>query len=84
MDLVFIIEGTDDDLAAKAALDATAPAVYDGLVRQTYSIDRIAEDAWEGTVRYGKRPHRQDGYSKYTLNCNAVMCNVFFFMLVSR
>ena len=66
VDLVFVIEGTDDDLAAKAALDATAPAVYDGLVRQTYSIDRIAEDAWEGTVRYGKRSPRQDGFSKYT------------------
>jgi len=38
---------------------------YDGLVRQSLSIERIAEDVWEGTVRYGPRQPPQMGDSSY-------------------
>ncbi len=57
VDLKYLIIGTDDDLAAKAALADTAPDYYDGLVRQSRHIvpigDPTVTQSWEGTVRYG-------------------------------
>ena len=55
VELTYLIDGTSDDLAAKTALRDNSPVVYDGLIRQTYSIERIGETQWEGTVRYGRR-----------------------------
>jgi hypothetical protein len=54
VELRFVIRGTDDDVAAHAQLLDAAPALYGSLVRQTSHIERIAEDAWEGAVRYGQ------------------------------
>lgn len=65
IDLVFIIRGTDDDLAVKSALAAASPVLYDGLVRQSMHIERIAEDIWEGSVRYGKLEPPETGDSNY-------------------
>jgi|YNPBryantNP2012_1023418.scaffolds.fasta_scaffold00064_8 hypothetical protein len=65
VDLIFVARGTDDDIAAKTAILAIAPVYYDGLVRQSLSIERIAEDVWEGTVRYGPRQPPQMGDSSY-------------------
>jgi len=65
IDLVFIIRGTDDDLAVKSALAAASPVLYDGLVRQSMHIERIAEDIWEGSVRYGKLEPPETGDSSY-------------------
>jgi len=55
VELTYLIDGTSDDLAAKTALRDGTPLVYDGLVRQSYSVERIGETQWEGTVRYGRR-----------------------------
>jgi len=65
IDLVFIIRGTDNDLAAKTALAAASPVLYDGLARQSLHIERIAEDIWEGTVRYGEPQPPETGDSSY-------------------
>jgi len=55
VELVYLIDGTNDDLIAKSALRDASPVLYDGLIRQGYSIERVAETQWEGTARYGRR-----------------------------
>jgi len=46
------LQPTDRNLGrAKSALAAGSPVLYDGKVRQSLHIERIAEDAWEGSVR---------------------------------
>ena len=65
VDLVFVVRGTADDLEAKSALAAGSPVLYDGKVRQSLHIERIAEDAWEGSVRYGKLEPPQTGDSTF-------------------
>jgi len=55
VELLYNVWGTDDDLAAKAALEAQAPATYDGLVRKSCSVEPVGPELWEGTARY-QRP----------------------------
>lgn len=54
IDRVYVIRGTDDDVAAKDALGSAAPTNYDGLVRKSRHVERLAEMLWEGTARYGR------------------------------
>jgi len=65
VELIYVIRGTDDDLAARAALAATSPTIYAGLVRQSLHLERVAEDAWQGSVRYGKLEPPETGDSTY-------------------
>ncbi len=53
VELRYIVFGTSDDLEAKSELAATSPDTYDGLPRQTIQIEPLANDLWEGAVRYG-------------------------------
>jgi hypothetical protein len=53
VELLYIIRGTDNDIVAKQALIAAAPVLYNGLARQSLHLERIAEDIWEGSIRYG-------------------------------
>ncbi len=53
VELRYIVLGTDDDLVAKAELSSESPATYDGLPRQSVQIEPLANDIWEGSVRYG-------------------------------
>ncbi len=55
VELVYVIRGTSDDLEASAALLTASPLTYHGLVRQSRELERLAEDAWQGSVRYGVR-----------------------------
>ncbi len=68
VDLLYIIRGTDDDVTAHADLLATAPVFYGGLVRQSSHIERIAEETWEGTVRYGKLEPPETGDSSFSFD----------------
>lgn len=53
-ELRYVVRGTDDDLAARAALASEAPTTYDGLPRRTVGIEPgEAPGVWEGEVRYG-------------------------------
>ncbi len=54
VELRYIVFGTSDDLAAKAELASESPSTYDGLPRQSIQIEPLANDIWEGTVRYGE------------------------------
>jgi len=58
-ELTYLIDGTDDDIAARAALAATAPATHDGLVIESVEVEYYAEDRWVGTARY-QRLENQD------------------------
>ena len=53
VELSYFIKGTNDDLAARSALESTAPTQYDGLVRQDVQIEPTDNAMlWYGTVRY--------------------------------
>jgi len=59
--LTYIVRGTADDAAARAALAAEAPLTHDGLVRQTCAVDPVHIDSdnpaacvWTGSVEYGQ------------------------------
>ena len=36
VDLIYMVQGTEDDAAVRALVEATIPALYAGLVFQTY------------------------------------------------
>jgi len=65
VDLVAIVEGTDDDLAAKAALAAWLPDRYDGLALADYKLQRIGQEEWLGTGLYDRLEHQEVGDSTY-------------------
>lgn len=45
--------GTNDEIAAKAALEAAAPATYNGLTRTNTRVSPITDLHWEGEALYG-------------------------------
>jgi hypothetical protein len=68
VDLLYVVRGTDDDIVAHNNLLATAPVFYNGLVRQSSHVERIAETAWEGTVRYGLLEPLDTGESSFSFD----------------
>ncbi len=69
VELAFNIAGTDDDIAAKVALLAASPVWYDGLIRQSASIDPVGPQLWDGKVRYGRKEKQPPtGESTYTFD----------------
>ena len=56
IDLIYIIDGTDDDVAARSALAATAPSTHAGLVREEDSlhVEPVGALLWEGKARYSR------------------------------
>lgn len=55
VELLYIADGSDDDLAIKSAALAFLAPTYDGLISQSFSIKRIAEDEWLVSAIYGRR-----------------------------
>lgn len=53
-ELVYTVRGTNDDLAARSAAEAESPATYDGLPRQTVSVEPVGFELWEATARYAQ------------------------------
>ena len=53
VDLLYAIRGTEDDAEALAALASEAPSAYGGLVRQSWGVEPVGCDLWDGTARYG-------------------------------
>jgi hypothetical protein len=56
IDLLYTVSGTDDDVAARAALATSAPGSYSGLARDDESIhvEPLGGGLWDGKVRYAK------------------------------
>ena len=63
--LIYLARGTTSDLEAKAAVLATTPATYDGLVVKSYGVDRCGPEEWFGKVVYGLRAPPSEGDSVY-------------------
>lgn len=51
----YVILGTSDDAAAKAALKAGTPKTYDGLYRKSWDVTQVGPNQYDGTVTYGMR-----------------------------
>ena len=58
-ELIYTVRGTDDEAAALSSLNSTAPAIFNGLVRQPVTVEPVHVDStnadkciWAGTVNY--------------------------------
>lgn len=56
-ELGYTVRGTDDDLAARTAIEAASPATYDNLPRQAVAVEPVGPEHWDATVRYA--PNQQ-------------------------
>ena len=56
IDLIYVIDGTNDDVAARSALASNAPSTYAGLVRDddALHVEPVGTNLWEGKARYSK------------------------------
>ena len=52
VELVYTARGSNDDLEVKTEIESVSPTTYDGLPRQSVSIEPVGELHWEATVRY--------------------------------
>ena len=68
IDLLYVIDGTDDDIEAKSNLLTASPILYDGLVRQSLHIEQIGPLLWDGSVRYGPRKRPETGESSFSFD----------------
>ena len=68
VDLIFVVQGTEDDVAVRALVESTAPAMYAGLIFQNYHIAHQGGGVWEATARYGKREPKETGDSSFTFD----------------
>ena len=66
VDLIYVVDGTEDDAAVRALVEATIPAIYAGLVYQSYHIAHQGGGVWEVSVRYGQREPKETGQSSFT------------------
>lgn len=54
--ITYLVTGASDDIDALQAVDAAAPATYDGLTKDDFQYTEISwPDKWEVTVTYNKR-----------------------------
>ncbi|GJQ30659.1 MAG: hypothetical protein HBSAPP03_25430 [Phycisphaerae bacterium] len=51
-ELAYIVLGTDNDIAARDALEAEAPVNYATLPRQSVQIEPLGPGLWDGVARY--------------------------------
>lgn len=63
IDLLYVIQGTSDDLVAKNALATASPVLYDGLRRSSWHVEQIGVDLWNGSVRYDKIETSESSFS---------------------
>ena len=68
VDLLYVVQGTDDDETVRSTVEATIPAIYAGLVFQDYHISPQGNGVWEVSARYGKREPKQTGDSAFSFD----------------
>lgn len=68
VDLIFVVQGTEDDGEVRALVEGTIPALYAGLVFQTYHITHQGGGVWEVTARYGKKEPKDTGDSSFSFD----------------
>jgi hypothetical protein len=66
-ELRYNVRGTNDDVAARVALEGASPLIYDfyadGLwviPRENASVEPVGNDIWEGIIRYGVVPQENE------------------------
>ncbi len=68
VELLYVVDGTEDDVAVRAIVEATIPAIYAGLVFQNYHISHQGSGLWEVSVRYGKVEPKKPGESSFSFD----------------
>jgi len=68
VDLLYAVQGTEDDLVAKLLVEATSPTTYAGLVRQSYHVVHLGGGVWDASVRYGKKEPKEPGDSSFSFD----------------
>lgn len=53
-ELLFVVQGTDDDSVVKGLLAATSPLTYAGLKRESYAVKHLGGGVWDCSVQYSK------------------------------
>lgn len=67
-DLLYVVEGTDDDVVVRSLVESTIPALYLGLIFQSYHISTLGAGVWEISVRYGKKEPKEPGESSFSFD----------------
>lgn len=70
VDLLYTIynpDGEITDIEAKEALANTAPVLYDGLKRHSWSVEPLGPGLWDGSVRYAKKDN-EEGDSSFSFD----------------
>lgn len=68
VDLIYIVEGTEDDAAVRLTVEATIPAFFDGLAFQQYHIKHVGRGIWEVSARYGKLEPKDTNQSTFSFD----------------
>jgi len=68
VDLLYAIQGTEDDLTVKLLVEASSPPTYAGLVRQSYHVAHLGGGVWDASVRYGKKEPKEPGDSSFSFD----------------
>ncbi len=76
VDLVYVVEGTEDDAIVRALVETTIPALYAGLVFQSYHINHEGGGVWEVSARYGKHEPRETGESSFSFDTGGVTAHI--------
>jgi hypothetical protein len=67
-DLVYTVEGTEDDAAVRTLVEATVPTTYNGLVLQSYHMAHQGGGVWEVSARYGQKEKKETGDSSFSFD----------------
>lgn len=68
VDLIYMVEGSEDDATVRALVEGTIPAIYAGLVFQSYHIAHQGGGVWEVSARYGKSQPKETGDSSFSFD----------------
>ena len=68
IDLLYIVQGTDDDGTVRSTVEAMIPIVYGGLPFQDYHISPQGAGVWEVSARYGKKDPKETGESSFSFD----------------
>lgn len=76
VDLVYTVEGTEDDAAVRTLVEATLPALYGGLLFQSYHIAHQGGGIWEVSARYGKHEPKETGESSFSFDTGGATTHI--------
>lgn len=68
VELLYVVDQSEDDGVVKALIQATIPAFYGDLVFQQYSYRHLGNGVWDVTVTYGKRTPKTAGDQTFTFD----------------